>query len=97
MEDVLRNALANGIWKKALKGAISVAGGVILGNFVDPNAAGFWSLPQWIHIAKVTAAVVLIFEVKYWKDWADTPDSVPQQIQNQANKDINNYNKDNKQ
>ena len=89
----MRNALNYGVWKKALKLAVSSASGIILGNILDPIAGNFWSWEFWVHCLKVTAAVTFINELRFWKEWADTPETIPQAIQRQATQEIDAFKK----
>jgi len=64
--------MANGIWKKALKTAVSGIGGVIISNLIDPaNGTSIYTLFFWKHLAFVCFVTGLFMEARYWKEWAD--------------------------
>ena len=62
--------LAQTGWK-ALRKAISVACGIVIGNLADPVAGSVQSWPFWKHMLIMTACAVLVAEASYWKSWAD--------------------------
>lgn len=65
------NALANGIWKKALKTAVSSVTAVFIVNFADPQTV-LYTWQWWRHLLFGALTLLILNEAKYWKDWADS-------------------------
>lgn len=64
------NAMANGIWKKALKQLVSSVTAVLIVQFSDPSSVVFSK--QWFaHLGYAICILTVFNEAKYWKDWAD--------------------------
>ena len=56
--------------KRALATLVSAVCGVVITNLADPAApvfSGHW----WAHVGLGSGVLVLTFEAKFWKTWAD--------------------------
>ena len=68
----MQNGMANGLWKKALKTAISSVSAVIVVQFADPGQV-IWTRAWFIHLGLQVAALLIFNEAVYWRNWADAP------------------------
>lgn len=68
----MTNAMANGVWRKALKKLVSSVCVVLIINFSDPKGVVFSK--EWLgHVLFAMVVLVVFTEAQYWKDWADSP------------------------
>lgn len=58
------------LWKKALATAVSACTSVLIINIADP-AHQVFSKAWFYHILVAMAISTVVFEAKYWKEWAD--------------------------
>jgi len=67
----MRNAMANGVWKKTVKTAVGSVTAVLLTNFSDPKGITFST--EWFrHVALACLILFVVNEAKYWKSWANS-------------------------
>ena len=71
------NIAQSKLLRGAIKSAVSSATGVIIGlNIVDPTQFSVATFGGWKHLAQVIFIVVIIAEARFFKQWADSGDSV---------------------
>jgi hypothetical protein len=75
----------NGVWRKAIRKAISTICGVLILNMTDPQAQ-LYTWQWWKHCFLGVVILTVITEAQYWKQWADSANgTLERDIQYQAN------------
>lgn len=71
----IKNGWSNGMWKPALKTAVSAVSGVIIANLVDQVAGqAIISWSWWKHVLIASGTLVILNEARFWRNWADSKD-----------------------
>lgn len=58
------------LWKKALATAVSACTSILIVNIIDP-AHQMFSMAWFEHTLLAMGLQIVLFEAKYWKEWAD--------------------------